>query len=201
MDLQTKIRENELVAAFKAGDRAAFDQLVLLFSPKLFRMAYLLLGNRQDAEEVVQDAFLRAYKSFGSFRGDSSFETWIHRITVNLSRNRFHWNRRRGKGVNVSISSPPPATDSFPSAQDWELPDSRMVPDRMLETRELESSIAGFIAQLPCKLRESLLLRHECGLSYRDISEKTGVPINTIKSRIKRGRELLKDLLVQSNAI
>ena len=94
----------ELIAAFKAGKQESFDKLVVMYSPQLYRTAYGLLGSKQDAEEVVQDAFVRAYRALGSFRGDSSFETWMHRITINLARNKFHWNRRRGEGQMTSIS-------------------------------------------------------------------------------------------------
>ena len=145
---------------------------------------------------MVQDAFVRAYRSIGSFRGDSSFETWMHRITLNLARNRFHWNRRRGEGKNVSLSVPEflsDAPDELLPAPDWDLPDARQSPDRELENLELEANIASIIDSLPEKFRESLVLRHRYDMSYDDIARKTGVPINTVKTRIKRARELLRE--------
>ena len=194
MDIQVKMREEELLAAFRNGDATAFDGLVELYSPKLFRVAYMLLENRQDAEEVVQDAFIRAYRALDSFRGDSSFETWMHRITLNLARNRFHWNKRRGMGLHVSLSAPAlNDQDQEGPAPDMDLPDHSMQPDQELETSELESDIAKIINSLPEKFRESLLLRHEQEMSYDAIAQLTGVPINTVKTRIKRARELLKE--------
>ncbi|MBO5202352.1 MAG: RNA polymerase subunit sigma-24, partial [Lentisphaeria bacterium] len=76
MDVQVKTKEEELLSAYRNGDVSAFDGLVELYSAKLYRVAYMLLENKQDAEEVVQDAFIRAYKAFPTFRSDSSFETW-----------------------------------------------------------------------------------------------------------------------------
>ncbi|MBR4884747.1 MAG: sigma-70 family RNA polymerase sigma factor [Lentisphaeria bacterium] len=198
MDTQVKAKEEELLAAFRNGDMSAFDGLVELYSAKLYRVAYMLLENKQDAEEVVQDAFIRAYKAFPSFRGDSSFETWMHRITMNLARNRFHWNKRRGMGLHISLSAPQlNDPDQTGPQQDIDLPDVTMQPDQELETHELENDIAAIINALPEKFRESLLLRHQQEMSYEAIALATGVPINTVKTRIKRARELLKEGLTQ----
>lgn len=186
--------ETELLSRARGGDHNAFDELVLTYSHKLFRAAYALLGNKQDAEEVVQDAFVRAWRALASFRGDSSFETWMHRITLNLARNRFHWNRRRGEGVNISLSAQlSPNHEDDHVVGDWELPDIRMTPDRALENTELETNIAMLIGTMPEKFRDSLLLRHNGEMSYDAIAKKTGVPINTVKTRIKRARELLRE--------
>ena len=198
MDVQVKTKEEELLSAYRNGDVSAFDGLVELYSAKLYRVAYMLLENKQDAEEVVQDAFIRAYKAFPSFRGDSSFETWMHRITLNLARNRFHWNKRRGMGLHVSLSAPQlNDPDSTSPSQDMDLPDMTMQPDQELETHELENDIETIINALPAKFRESLLLRHREEMSYEAIAQTTGVPINTVKTRIKRARELLKEGLSQ----
>lgn len=188
----------ELIAAFKGGKLESFDKLVVMYSPQLYRTAYGLLGSKQDAEEVVQDAFVRAYRALNNFRGDSSFETWMHRITLNLARNRFHWNKRRGMGLHVSLSAPQlNDPDSTGPSQDMDLPDMTMQPDQELETHELENDIETIINALPEKFRESLLLRHREEMSYEAIAQTTGVPINTVKTRIKRARELLKEGLSQ----
>lgn len=199
MDAQIRERDAVLLGRVRNGDNTAFDTLVLLYSAKLYHVAYMLLENKQDSEEVVQDAFIRAYSAIKSFRGDSSFETWMHRITLNLARNRFHWNRRRGAGVNVSLSAVLPGFESmggdhdYATVQDWDLPDTHMQPDQELEENELEQDLSSMIDTLPEKFRESLLLRHEKEMSYNDIAQKTGVPINTVKTRIKRARELLRE--------
>ena len=198
MDVHVKEREDALLCAYRAGDASAFDGLVELYSAKLYRVAYMLLENKQDAEEVVQDAFVRAYKALPSFRGDSSFETWMHRITLNLARNRFHWNKRRGMGLHISLSTPQLSDlDQSGPVQDMDLPDVTMQPDQELATHELENDIDSIINALPEKFRESLLLRHQKEMSYEAIAQATGVPINTVKTRIKRARELLKEGLAQ----
>lgn len=86
MEQEQKTREEALLKAIRSGDAAAFDILIGMYSAKLYKVAYALLGSRQDAEEVVQDTFLRAYRAMRTFRGDSSLETWLHRITMNLAR-------------------------------------------------------------------------------------------------------------------
>lgn len=198
MDVQVKMREEALLTAFRNGDVSAFDGLVELYSGKLYRVAYMLLENKQDAEEVVQDAFIRAYKALPSFRGDSSFETWMHRITLNLARNRFHWNKRRGMGLHISLSAPQQNDlDQTGPAHDMDLPDLTMQPDQELEAHELEHDIETVVSSLPEKFRESLLMRHRDEMSYEAIALATGVPINTVKTRIKRARELLREGLAK----
>lgn len=187
--------EEELIRRFKEGDKESFDEMVVTYSPRLFRVAYGLLGNKQDAEEVVQDAFVRAFRALPHFRGDASFETWMHRITMNLARNKFHWNRRRGSGLNVSISG-----DDFdpelPAAR-IDLPDTRMEPDRLLENSELEQNIVFVIRNLPEKLREAMVLRHLENLSYEQIAEYLNCKTGTVKSRLARGREILRQELAR----
>ena len=183
--------DEELIRRFKAGERESFDEMVVTYSPRLFRVAYGLLGNKQDAEEVVQDAFVRAYRALPGFRGDASLETWMHRITMNLARNKFHWNRRRGSGLNVSLFSEDGSDPERPAVR-IDLPDTRMEPDRLLENTELEQNIAFVIRSLPQKLREAMVLRHMENLSYEQIAEYLNCKVGTVKSRLARGRDILR---------
>lgn len=184
--------DEELIRRFKKGERQSFDEMVVMYSPRLFRVAYGLLGNKQDAEEVVQDAFVRAYRALPGFRGDASFETWMHRITMNLARNKFHWNRRRGSGLNVSLFSEGEGSDPERPAIRIDLPDTRMEPDRLLENTELEQNIVFVISRLPQKLREAMVLRHMENLSYEQIAEYLNCKVGTVKSRLARGRDILR---------
>lgn len=191
-------RDQQLIQRFKDGEKQAFDELVRLHSQKLFRVAFGFLGNREDAEEVVQDAFLRAYKALGEFRGDASFETWMHRITLNLARNRYHWNKRRGEGVKQSISAPPSGgTADLPEHQDLDLPDRKEQPDLRMEHRELEQNILNGLKRLPDTLREAMILRHMNDCSYERIADLLDCKVGTIKSRLARGRSLLRDYLAE----
>lgn len=182
-----------LIASFKSGKLESFDQLVVMYSPHLYRTAYGLLGSKQDAEEVVQDAFVRAYRALGNFRGDSSFETWMHRITINLARNKFHWNRRRGEGQMTSISR---VSEEDGEQRELLFPDDRLRPDFTLENSEIESQIMKGLASLPESLRETMVLRHVSDLPYEKIAEQLDCKVGTVKSRLARGRELLREYLV-----
>lgn len=194
--LQDK-REKELTARFKEGDKESFDEMVLMYSARLYRVAYGLLGNHQDAEEVVQDTFVRAYKALPEFRGDASLKTWLHRITVNLARNKFHWNRRRGDGVNVSLSDNPQSSAPADGTEtlNTDLPDMHLGPDRQLEKEELERNVIAGIRCLPEKLREAMVLRHLEDMSYESIAELLECKVGTVKSRLARGREMLRQIL------
>ncbi len=198
MDEAGKERDLELISEFKAGRKEVFDELMDLHASKLFQTAYGLLGNRQDAEEVVQDAFVRAYKALGEFRCDSSFETWMHRIVVNLARNKYHWNRRRGEGLHTSLSErskPGPLGDGSLTTQDIPLPDSTYGPDKIMETSEFESNVMRGLESLPDTLREAMVLRHVKDMPYENIAELLECKIGTVKSRLARGREMLRDFL------
>ena len=188
--LPQKNKDDDLLARIREGCANAFDDMVITYSPKLIRVAYGLLGNKQDAEEVVQDAFVRAYNAMSDFRGDSSLETWLHRITVNLARNKYHWNRRRGDGVNVSLSDnrEPNETETV----DVDLPDSRLQPGQQMETDELNANILHAIHYLPKKMRETMVLRHLEDMPYEKIAELLDCRVGTVKSRLARGRELLR---------
>ena len=188
--LPQKNKDDDLLARIREGRANAFDDMVITYSPKLIRVAYGLLGNMQDAEEVVQDTFVRAYNAMSDFRGDSSLETWLHRITVNLARNKYHWNRRRGDGVNISLSdNREPDETEMP---DVDLPDSRLQPGQQMETDELNANILHAIHYLPKKMRETMVLRHLEDMPYEKIAELLDCRVGTVKSRLARGRELLR---------
>ena len=189
--------EERLIADFKEGSRERFDELVQAYTQKLYRLAYGLLGNHHDAEEVVQDSFVRAYRGLDNFRGDSSFETWMHRITMNLARNKFHWNRRRGEGVTVSLSEQNDFSDESESSVELELPDTSYSPDRLMQKVETQSNVIRGMNQLPETLREAMVLRHVKDMPYEEIARILNCPVGTVKSRIARGRELLREYLMK----
>lgn len=195
MSGETNKYEENLIREFQSGSRDRFDELVTAYSQKLYRFAYGLLGNHHDAEEVVQDAFVRAYNALDRFRGDSSFETWMHRITLNLARNKYHWNRRRGEGMTVSLSEQMDSQDDELSC-DLDLPDISYSPDHLLEKVETESNVLNGINALPESLRETMILRHVKDMPYEQIASVLDCKIGTVKSRIARGRELLREYLI-----
>ena len=166
------VRETvQLIDAFKAGQKDSFDRLVTLYASKLYRTAYGLLNSKQDAEEVVQDAFMRAFRAL----------------------NKFHWNRRRGDGLTTSISED---VNENGESKVIFLPDERTRPDTKLENTEMEKHVMKGLQALPDSLRETMILRHVDDLPYEKIAEQLECKVGTVKSRLARGRELLKAYLV-----
>lgn len=193
--------DTELVAECRDGCRAAFDVLVDRYAGRMYQTAYSLLGNREDSEEVVQDAFVRAYRGIAGFRGASGFETWLHRIVMNLSRNRFHWNRRRGSEVTVSISGQMAELDDDREPEDLKIPDESLSPEVMAGNAEMEAVVMRGFDGLPDKLRETLVLRHVEEMSYEKIAAALNCKVGTVKSRLARGREILRELLAGNDAL
>ena len=193
--------DEELIAEFKAGNTAAFYEIVERFVSRLYQTAYALLSSHHDAEEVVQDTFVRAFRALPKFRGDSSLSTWLQRIATNLSRNKYHWNRRRGAEVNMSLTRDAAEHGEELDGEEISLPDERHVPDRELSTAELEKTVkAGFDA-LPESVRETMVLRHVRECSYEEIAAILNCKVGTVKSRIARGRELLMNFLKRNEVV
>lgn len=201
MEVMESEYEKELIKEFKEGKTEVFDIFVRSYTPVLYRFACGLLENRDDAEEVVQDAFIRAYKALPAFRGDSSFSTWMHRITMNLARNKFHYNKCRGLGVNISLTDLDTRTDHAAEGKnpEYELPDSSASPDKVLEKAEFEKNVLHGLSVLPESLREAMILRHVDNMPYDQIASVLDCKIGTVKSRLARGRELLKDFLIKTD--
>jgi len=187
--------DRSLVADSKAGKEKAFDELILRHASKLYQMTAGLLRNQQDAEEVVQDAFVKAHRAIREFRGDASFETWIRRIAMNLARNKYMWNKRRGLNVNLSISGTDVPPDAGEDIEELTIPDGGPGPDKILENEEMQAIIEGAFEKLPDTLREAMVLRHLSEMSYEEIAALLECRVGTVKSRISRGRELLREII------
>lgn len=194
MDEKIKKEDLELVDNFKNGSEAAFNELASRYASKMFQTAYGLIGSREDAEEVVQDALVRVHRYLNQFRGDSSFSTWVYRIVVNLSRNKYQWNKRRGSDLTFSISANY-GNDDGDKKEDFNLPDTKMGPLRILEEADEEKRIIQIMEGLPDKLREVLILRHMKDLSYEEIASLLDCNLGTVKSRIARAREAMVELM------
>ncbi len=175
-------------------DRTAFDTLVTKHYSRAYQIAYSVLFNREDAEEVTQDAFLRINRALAFFRGDSEFTTWLYRIVMNLAKNKFRWNKIRGLRSNVSIDAP---VDNPKGDGDLfiDLPDENPTPAEQLAFDELKQDTSKAMAALPKTYREAVILRNVKDLSYEEIAAMLGCKVGTVKSRIARGREQLRDTL------
>ena len=175
-------------------DRAAFDILVTKHYSRAYQIAYSVLFNREDSEEVTQDAFMRINRALSFFRGDSEFTTWLYRIVMNLAKNKFRWNKIRGVRSNVSIDAP---VDNAKGDGELfiDLPDDTPTPAEQLAFDELKQDTSKAMAALPKTYREAVILRNMKDLSYEEIAAMLGCKVGTVKSRIARGREQLRDAL------
>jgi len=185
--------DRSLVARFKKGDETAFDEMVTRYWDRIYAMVLQLLRNTQDAEEVTQDAFIRAHRGLDKFRGDSSFSTWLYQIATNLARNRYWywWRRKRDRSISfdqpVNGESETTLAELFPSEVE--------TPEDVAVTNEFQDRVAEAMELLNAKHREVLVLRNVRNLSYEEIADKLGISIGTVKSRIARARESLREKL------
>ena len=181
--------DQELAARAKAGDQGAFEQLVLDNQNKVYSLALRVTGDREEAAVLAQEAFLKAWQALPSFQGESSFSTWIHRLTANLCIDHL---RRRARRQGVEGG---PSLDDeeagWPEPADWEGD-----PQRQLERIELSEALERGLAALPDYFRQPLVLRELSGLSYQEIGAALGLDLGTVKSRIARARLALRKILL-----
>jgi RNA polymerase sigma-70 factor (ECF subfamily) len=176
--------DQALVERVQQGDKQAFDILVLKYQNKIIQFAYRYVHDHDEAMDVAQEAFIKAYRAIGRFRGDSAFYTWIYRIAINTAKNHLVASGRR-----------PPAGDI--DAQDAEQYEGATglreyaTPERMLLKDEIEKTVASAIDELPDDLKTAITLRELEGLSYEEIAQAMDCPIGTVRSRIFRARDAI----------
>ncbi|MCH2174104.1 MAG: sigma-70 family RNA polymerase sigma factor [Lentisphaeria bacterium] len=193
MEDNPSVSDLELIQKSLNNDLHAFELLMNRHVQKAYHIAYGVLGDNHDAEEVVQDSFVRIHRALSSFRGDSEFSTWMYRIVINQARNRFRWNKRRGQGVNISIDDTQIPNSS--SQRSFDLPDDTQNPVDQISKRELHQKIYQEMMALPELNREALVLRNVHDMSYEQIAEVLDCKVGTVKSRIARARIELKKRL------
>ena len=175
-----------LVRRVKKGDFRAFDLLVLKYQSRVIATAFKYVKERQLAEDIAQEAFIKSYKSIDSFREESSFYTWVYRIAVNTAKNYLVSANRRDEIVISDLSE----DDSFyPEKSDVDSPQD------LLKASELRDLIFETLSALGEETRTALSLREFDGLSYEQIAEIVKCPVGTVRSRIFRGREMLEDVV------
>jgi RNA polymerase sigma-70 factor (ECF subfamily) len=184
--------DNVLVGRLKSGDQSAFEVIVARHRRRIFSMTYQMLRNREDAEEVTQDAFIHALRGLAGFRGDAAFSTWISRIALNLAHHRYWYWFRRKRHETVSFDAPlngdSRATFGEMVAAKSDLPYEQFAADDLL------NRVQEGMSNLSSMHREVLTLRTVHNLSYKDIAKFLGISIGTVKSRILRAREDLRVL-------
>ena len=173
--------ENEqlIVDRARLGDRHAFDLLVLKHQSRLLSLIGRLVSNQSDALDILQNTFVKAYRSLHTFRGESAFYTWLYRIAVNTAKNHLACKLKEAKNISVDDE----ATGELSVLQDFSAPDEEA------GAEELQRAILHAIEQLPDDLKQALTLRELEGMSYDEISLAMDCPIGTVRSRIFRARE------------
>lgn len=176
----SKRTEDELVFMAVQGDQDAFDSLVVLFMPRIYRLCFKLVGQQQDAEDCTQEAFLKAYRSLASYRSQSSFYTWLYRIAQNVCHDHF---RSRHHKMTLSLDQIPNDYD-----QPLEIKDEGLLPDDLAISHELGRQLAQHINTLTEPMRDVLVLRDLEGYSYDAIASMLQISEGTVKSRLFRAR-------------
>jgi len=181
--IQTLEADNDqlLVDRARLGDRHAFDLLVLKYQSRLLTLVTRLLPNQSDALDVLQDTFVKAYRSLNTFRGESAFYTWLYRIAVNTAKN--HMASRQKESRDLSMDDDQTDADQYAVFQDLGSPDAEA------GAEQLQGAILDAIERLPEDLRQALTLRELEGLSYEEIAQAMHCPIGTVRSRIFRARD------------
>ena len=181
----------QFIEKLKRGDAAAFEKLVQERSGEIFGLLYRLTENSEEARDLTQETFLRAFQSIAHFRGDSDLRTWIYRIAINQARNRWRWWRRRRREVTISIDAPEigggrlglVATLKSPTAKD---------PEQDAIASERERALMKALSNLRRVYRETVVLRDIEGFAYDEIAATLQISVGTVKSRLARGRQELR---------
>ena len=182
--------DRELVARAGAGDQEAFEQLVRDNQNRVYSLAVRLVGDREEAADLAQEAFLKAWQGLSSFQGESSFSTWIYRLTTNVC---IDYLRRKKRRQEVE-----PAVSLDDEDSGWAEPaDAGQDPQRKLEEAERSRALSRGLERLPEHQRQVLVMRELSGLSYQEIGAATGLDLGTVKSRIARARLALRKILLE----
>ena len=193
---QEAIHDAGLVHRFIAGDEAAFVEIVHRYRERMLAVAYALLRNRADAEEIAQDTFIRAHRGLAKFRGDGSLAAWLHRITLNLSRNRYWYFFRRRRHATLSLDWP--FSDQNAATFADLVATDAAGPARAAVATEFAELIDVCMTRLGPRPREILTLRNIRNLTYGEIARSLGISVGTVKSRLARARGSLRVLLAEA---
>ncbi|WP_205711401.1 RNA polymerase sigma factor RpoE [Janthinobacterium lividum] len=178
-----------LVERVQAGDKRAFDVLVSKYQRRLMRLVSRLVHDPAEAEDVVQETFIKAYRALRHFRGDAAFYTWLYRIGINTAKN---YLVTQGRRASTSSDTDAEQAESFDDGN--KLRDNN-TPESVLASKQIAATVNAAMDVLPIELRTAIVLREIEGLSYEEISEIMACPIGTVRSRIFRAREVIAEKL------
>ncbi len=179
------VSDLSLVRRVQRGDKGAFDVLVLKYQHKLVKLVTRYVRNPAEAEDIAQEAFIKAYRALPQFRGDSAFYTWLYRIAINTAKNAVVSRDRSPVDYDFDRDSIDESYDMQGRLKDSETPEGLVLTD------EIRQTVNAAIEQLPEDLRTAIVLRELEGLSYEQIGAAMGCPVGTVRSRIFRAREAI----------
>ncbi|MCL2367888.1 MAG: sigma-70 family RNA polymerase sigma factor [Oscillospiraceae bacterium] len=190
----TREEAQSVIGRVLAGDTDAFEILVRTNQRKVYNLCLRMTGSQEDAEDLAQEAFLRAYQNLASYKGESAFSAWLYRLTSNVCIDHLRRERKRDKGSLTYL-------DEAGTVQEIEVPDERFTPEGTLERRQVQESIQKGLDTLTPEHRNILVLREVGGLSYDEIAASLGLSAGTVKSRISRARQSLSKFLLTDGNI
>jgi RNA polymerase sigma-70 factor (ECF subfamily) len=174
-----------LVRRVQRGERGAYDLLVLKYQHKVVKLVMRYLGDAADAEDVAQEAFIKAYRALPRFRGDSAFYTWLYRIAINTAKNALAARNRNPVTYDLDTQGNEEAAEMIGKLKDPETPEGLAL------TEEIRNIVNTAISELPEDLRTAIVLRELEGMSYEEIASAMDCPVGTVRSRIFRAREAI----------
>jgi RNA polymerase sigma-70 factor (ECF subfamily) len=180
------------VARATAGDLDSFNQLVSRWERPIYALAYRTLGREEDARDVVQEAFLRAYRGLRGFKGQAKFSSWLYRITLNLCRD---WMRRERRAPVVQV---PEGVDPIDMADSQASPGESV--EDLVARQEMSQAVARAMAELPEEQRSAILLKEYHGLTFQEIADMLNCPLSTVKTRLYQGLAVLRRRLERRQA-
>ena len=178
------VTDKQLVQRVQRGDRRAFDLLVLKYQHKIVNLVMRYVRDPELAQDITQEAFIKAYRALPRFRGDSAFYTWMYRIAVNTAKNHLAAQRRRPMDVELDLQDPE-QYDLHAKLKETDTPEGVTL------SNELKKSVELAIAALPEDLRTAIILRELEGMSYEEIAQTMECPVGTVRSRIFRARDAI----------
>jgi len=183
--MSAEVTDLSLVQRVQRGDKAAFDALVLKYQHKLVKLVSRYTRNPAEAEDVAQEAFIKAYRALPQFRGDSAFYTWLYRIAINTAKNAVVSRDRSPIEYDLDLQNPGESYEVQSRMKDSETPEGLVL------TEEIRRTVNSAIDELPEDLRAAIMLRELEGLSYEEIAAAMDCPVGTVRSRIFRAREAI----------
>ena len=180
----TNLLDAELVKRVQAGDTAAFDILVQKYQHKVVNLIGRFVSDQTECYDITQDAFIKAYRAIGNFRGDSQFYTWLYRIAANTAKNYLASRARKSPSYTVDVDD----AEHFEGESGLK---EYANPENLLLTEEIKKTVFAAIEALPDDLKSAISLREIEGLSYEEIAEVMDCPIGTVRSRIFRARDVI----------